>query len=67
MLLHILMYCYIQLHCLSSSRVTALRRLEERGLVRHKGKYWAINVEAYDAHTANAIGLQAVADQFEDD
>jgi sugar-specific transcriptional regulator TrmB len=46
---------------------TTLRRLEQRGLIRHKGKYWAINVEAYDAHTASVIGLQAVADQFEGD
>jgi len=45
---------------------TTLRRLKEPGLLRHKAKYWAINVEAYDAHTASAIGLQAVADQFED-
>jgi Mn-dependent DtxR family transcriptional regulator len=46
---------------------TTLRRLEERGFVRHKGEYWAINVEAYDAHTANEIGLHAVAEQFEGD
>ncbi|QSG14083.1 MarR family transcriptional regulator [Halapricum desulfuricans] len=46
---------------------TTLRRLEERGLVRHKGEYWAINAEAYDAQTASEIGLQAVADQFEGD
>jgi len=46
---------------------TTLRRLQQRGFVRHKGKYWAINVEAYDAHTASEIGLQAVADQFEGD
>ncbi|MDT3433274.1 helix-turn-helix domain-containing protein [Haloarcula sp. 1CSR25-25] len=46
---------------------TTLRRLEQRGLVRHKGTYWAINVEAYDAHTASEIGLQTVADQFNGD
>lgn len=46
---------------------TTLRRLEERGLVRHKGEYWAINVEAYDAQTASEIGLHAVAEQFEGD
>ncbi|AWB28015.1 MarR family transcriptional regulator [Halococcoides cellulosivorans] len=46
---------------------TTLRRLEQRGFVRHKGEVWAINVEAYDAHTASRIGLQAVADQFEGD
>ena len=46
---------------------TTLSRLEERGLVRHKGKYWAINIEAYDAQTASEIGLQAVAEQFKGD
>jgi DNA-binding Lrp family transcriptional regulator len=46
---------------------TTLSRLEERGLVRHKGAYWAINSEAYDAQTASVIGLRAVADQFEGD
>jgi len=46
---------------------TTLRRLEQQGFVRHKGEYWAINVEAYDAHTASVIGLHAVADQFEGD
>ncbi|MFW5965632.1 MAG: MarR family transcriptional regulator [Halodesulfurarchaeum sp.] len=46
---------------------TTLRRLEQRGLVRHKGEYWAINVEAYDAHTASEIGLQAVAEALEGD
>ncbi len=46
---------------------TTLRRLEQRGFVRHKGEYWAINVEAYDAHTASEIGLQTVAEQFEGD
>jgi predicted transcriptional regulator len=46
---------------------TTLRRLEDRGLVRHKGDYWAINVEAYDAQSASEIGLRAVADQFEGD
>ena len=46
---------------------TTLRRLEQRGLVRHKGAYWAINVEAYDAQTASEIGLRAVAEQFEGD
>ena len=46
---------------------TTLGRLEERGLVRHKGDYWAINIEAYDAQTASEIGLRAVAEQFEGD
>jgi Mn-dependent DtxR family transcriptional regulator len=46
---------------------TTLGRFEQRGFVRHKGEYWAINVEAYDAHTASAIGLQAVAERFEGD
>jgi len=46
---------------------TTLRRLEQRGFVRHKGEYWAINREAYDAHTASEIGLQTVAEQFEGD
>lgn len=46
---------------------TTLGRLEERGLVRHKGEYWAINIEAYDAQTASEIGLRAVSEQFEGD
>ncbi|WP_227379958.1 MarR family transcriptional regulator [Haladaptatus halobius] len=46
---------------------TTLSRLETRGLVRHKGEYWAINPEAYDAHTASLIGLETVAMQFEGD
>ncbi|MGA9399247.1 MAG: helix-turn-helix domain-containing protein [Haladaptatus sp.] len=46
---------------------TTLSRLESRGLVRHKGEYWAINPEAYDAHTASLIGLETVAMQFEGD
>lgn len=46
---------------------TTLRRLERRGLVRHKGEYWAINAEAYDAQTASAIGLSGVAEEFEGD
>lgn len=46
---------------------TTLRRLEQRGFVRHKGEYWAINTERYGAHTASLIGLQTVADQFEGD
>lgn len=46
---------------------TTLSRLESRGFVRHKGRYWAINPEAYDAHTASVIGLKSVADQFEGD
>lgn len=46
---------------------TTLRRLEQRGFVRHKGEYWAINAEAYDAHTASEIGLHTVATQFEGD
>ena len=46
---------------------TTLRRLEARGFVRHKGDYWAINAEAYDAQTASAIGLDAVAEAFRGD
>ncbi|MDR9381414.1 MAG: helix-turn-helix domain-containing protein [Natronomonas sp.] len=46
---------------------TTLRRLERRGFVRHKGEYWAINPEAYDAQTASAIGLASVAEAFEGD
>ena len=46
---------------------TTLRRLESRGFVRHKGEYWAINPEAYDAQTASAIGLDTVAEAFSGD
>ncbi|RBI58649.1 MarR family transcriptional regulator [halophilic archaeon] len=46
---------------------TTLTRLENRGLVRHKGDYWAINPDAYDAHTASLIGLETVAMEFEGD
>jgi len=46
---------------------TTLRRLESRGFVRHKGDYWAINAEGYDAQTASAIGLAAVAEAFRGD
>lgn len=46
---------------------TTLSRLESRGFIRHKGEYWAINPEAYDAHTASTIGLETVAEQFEGD
>lgn len=46
---------------------TTLSRLEDRGFVRHKGAYWAINPDAYDAHTASIIGLKTVAEQFEGD
>lgn len=46
---------------------TTLRRLESRGFVRHKGDYWAINAEAYDAQTASAIGLETVAEAFAGD
>lgn len=46
---------------------TTLSRLESRGFVRHKGEYWAINPDAYDAHTASVIGLKSIADQFEGD
>ncbi|ELK54670.1 hypothetical protein D320_08802 [Haloferax sp. BAB-2207] len=35
--------------------------------MRHKGEYWAINPDAYDAHTASLIGLAAVSEQFEGD
>jgi len=46
---------------------TTLRRLESRGFVRHKGEYWAINPEAYDAQTASTIGLETVAEAFAGD
>jgi sugar-specific transcriptional regulator TrmB len=46
---------------------TTLGRLESRGFVRHKGEYWAINPEAYDAHTASLIGLETIAEQFKGD
>lgn len=46
---------------------TTLDRLEARGFVRHKGKYWAINPEAYDARTASLVGLATVAERFEGD
>jgi len=46
---------------------TTLSRLQERGLVRHKGEYWAINPEGYDARTASLVGLSTVAEQFEGD
>lgn len=46
---------------------TTLDRLESRGFVRHKGVYWAINSEAYDAHTASIIGLKTIAERFEGD
>lgn len=46
---------------------TTLRRLERRGLVRHKGPYWAIDPGAYDAETASAVGLETVAEAFEGD
>lgn len=46
---------------------TTLRRLEERGLVRHKGEYWAIDPNGYDAASARSIGLAAVAEQFRGD
>lgn len=46
---------------------TTLSRLHDRGLVRHKGDYWAIDTGALDAHAAAALGLAAVAEQFEGD
>ncbi|WP_058364921.1 MarR family transcriptional regulator [Haloparvum sedimenti] len=46
---------------------TTLRRLERRGLVRHKGPYWAIDLGAYDAEMASAVGLASVAETFEGD
>ena len=46
---------------------TTLRRLESRGFVRHKGDYWAINSEAYDAESASVIGLETVAEAFRGD
>lgn len=46
---------------------TTLGRLEARGFVRHKGEYWAIDPDGYDAHAASVIGLEAVADQFDGD
>lgn len=46
---------------------TTLSRLESRGLIRHKGEYWAINPEAYDAQTASLVGMETVASAFEGD
>jgi Mn-dependent DtxR family transcriptional regulator len=46
---------------------TTLARLETRGLVRHKGTYWAIDPNGYDAHAASLVGLESVAEQFEGD
>lgn len=46
---------------------TTLSRLERRGLVRHKGAYWAIDPDGYDAHAASLVGLETVAEQFEGD
>lgn len=46
---------------------TTLSRLYDRGFVRHKGDYWAINPDAFDAHVASMIGLATVAEQFEGD
>lgn len=46
---------------------TTLARLHDRGLVRHKGVYWAIDPEAFDAHTASVIGLRTVAVDFAGD
>lgn len=46
---------------------TTLSRLHDRGFVRHKGNYWAIDPSGYDARTASLIGLTAVAEQFEGD
>ncbi|WP_435064370.1 MarR family transcriptional regulator [Halobaculum sp. EA56] len=46
---------------------TTLSRLEERGLVRHKGEYWAIDPTAFDAHAASSVGLRTVAEEFAGD
>lgn len=46
---------------------TTLSRLERQEVVRHKGTYWAINAEVYDAQAASVIGLKTVAEQFEGD
>ena len=51
----------------SGSVGTTLRRLESHGFVRHKGDYWAINSEAYDAESASVIGLETVAEAFRGD
>lgn len=50
-----------------------LGRLEERGLVRHKGAYWAITTEldrlrqAYDIHRANRLFNNLYGDEDRDE
>jgi len=50
-----------------------LGRLEERGLVRHKGTYWAITTEldrlrqAYDVHRANQLFNNLYTDEDRDE
>lgn len=46
---------------------TTLARLESRGFVRHKGMYWAIDPDGYDANAASSIGLDTIATEFADD
>lgn len=45
-----------------------LSRLEDRGLVRHRGDYWAINDEGDPDTTLSALGTaRAVTDRFGDE
>lgn len=39
---------------------TTLGRLEDRGLVRHKEPYWAVDPDGIEAYEAVLVGLQAV-------
>lgn len=39
---------------------TTLRRLEERGLVRHKEPYWAVSKRGIDAYETILISVQTV-------
>lgn len=41
---------------------TTLSRLEDRGLVRHKEPYWAIEEAGVEAHEGTLVGLQSVED-----
>ena len=38
---------------------TTLRRLEERGLVRHKEPYWAVDRDGLDAYETILVSVQA--------
>jgi Mn-dependent DtxR family transcriptional regulator len=47
---------------------TTLSRLEERGLVRHKGEYWAAETDDEIASRVGSIlGMTTVSEQFSDD